>query len=209
MCMTRFGVNGSFPVVFEQVAFHDRFNSLPLAVQQKIEEVYGVYKTDVAPVLLRNIDLIKAVFEDEVFTPSDNVAFTMGMLFILQCRDNASIDEILMRANTDVAYQYVLTCTSNNKKPVLSRSYYCLFLRCMAKYDEKHNSCLMEKIFASFTDAAASEMGINIHQDLGDVLRTRIDSMLIDTPAEHLTGCTVFFRLAEYLLNSMNILNCS
>ena len=194
MCMTRFGVNGSFPVVFEQVAFHDRFNSLPLAVQQKIEEVYGVYKTDVAPVLLRNIDLIKAVFEDEVFTPSDNVAFTMGMLFILQCRDNASIDEILMRANTDVAYQYVLTCTSNNKKPVLSRSYYCLFLRCMARYDEKHNSCLMEKIFASFTDAAASEMGINIHQDLGDVLRTRIDSMLIDTPAEHLTRPGIVYR---------------
>ena len=192
MCMTL--LNGSYPVICEQIAFHDRFNSLPPAVQVRIEELYSVYKTDVAPILLRNLDLIKGVFEGEVFEPSDSVAFTMGMIFILQCRDNASIDEVLMRVNTDVAYQYVLTCTSNNKKPVLSRSYYCLFLHCLARYDKKHGFCLMEKIFTDFTDAAASEMGINLHQDLGDVLRTRIDSMLIDTPAEHLTRAGIIYR---------------
>lgn len=198
MCMTQYGVNGNFkacvPVIFEQIAFHDRFNSLPMAVQGQIEELYSVYKTDVAPVLLRNLSLIKGLFEDDVFTPSDQVAFTMGMLFILQCRDNSTIDDVIMRANTDIAYQYVLTCTSNNKKPVISRAYYCQFLSRMVIYDKKHESCLMEKMFTEFTDAAASEMGINLHHNLGDVLRTRIDSMMIDTPAEHLTRAGIIYR---------------
>lgn len=192
MCMTRF--QGSYPVVCEQITFHDRFNSLPPKVQKQIEALYSVYKTDVAPILRKNLDLIKSVFEGEVFRPTDTYAFTMGMLFILQCRDNASIDEVLMRANTDVAYQYVLVCTSNNKRPVISRSYYCLFLKCLARYDKEHGFCLMEKIFTDFTDAAASEMGINLHHNLGDDLRTRIDSMMIDTPAEHLTRAGIIYR---------------
>ena len=192
MCMTRF--QGSYPVICEQIAFHDRFNSLPPTIQKKIEELYSVYRTDVAPILLKNLDLIKSVFEGEVFKPSDAHAFRMGMLFILQCRDNASTDEVLMRANTDVAYQYVLVSSSNNTRPVISRAYYCLFLHCLARYDKKHDFCLMEKIFTDFTDAAASEMGINLHQDLGDILRTRIDSMLIDTPAEHLTRAGIIYR---------------
>ncbi len=182
------------PIMFEQIAFHDRFNSLAPSVQHMIERDYSVYRNDLASVLLSNLEKIKDLFEEETFRPKDATAFTMGMLFILQCRDNSSIDEVLMRANTDVAYQYVLLRTSNNKKPVLTRSYYTLFLKKMAEYNAKHDTCLMETIFTDFTDSAASEMCINLHQDLGDVLQTRIDSMMIDTPAEHLTRAGIIYR---------------
>ncbi len=106
-----------------------------------------------------------------------------------------------MRANTDVAYQYVLSSTSNIKKPIISRAYYCQFLQNMGRYDAKHSTSLMETIFSKFTDAAASEMGINLHHDLGDEVKTRIDSMMIDTPAEHLTRAGIIYRTVSMCLD--------
>ena len=200
------------PMMLEQVSFFDRFNSLPEAVQSQIEDTYGVYRNDLMPVLIKNIDKLKAVFEGEgkeerFFHPSDNALISMGMMFILQVRDHASIDEILMRMNTDVAYQYVLFSTSNSVKPLISRSYYTLFRKKLAEYDARHDSCLMATIFSDFTDVAASEMGINLHQDLGDELRTRIDSMLIDTPAEHLTRAGIIYRTNAMCLDLVASLN--
>ncbi len=193
-------ING-IPVVCEQLTFQDRFNSLPPLVQKQIEDKYSVYANDLSKILARNLDKIKAVFKDKAFQPSDSTAFTMGMLFILQCRDNSSIDELLMRANTDIAYQYVLSCTSNSGKPVISRAYYCQFLQNMGRYDEEHSKSLMETIFNEFTDVAASEMGINLHQNLSDEVMTRIDSMMIDTPAEHLTRAGIIYRTVAMCLD--------
>ncbi len=44
------------PILFEQIAFHDRLNSLAPSVSKMVERDDGVYRNDPASVLLSNLE---------------------------------------------------------------------------------------------------------------------------------------------------------
>ena len=184
-----------------QFDFGDRFFNLDERSKSLLEQSkYEVFRKMIYP----NIDVESYM---PLFTEEGCSASTVRdlvTLIILQAEENLTVDQLILRTYTDVAFQYVLGTTGSNVKQPVSRSNYFKFLERIEQYEDETGVNLIQHTVQHITNVIGSEMGFNLHQSVdGFFNKVRMDSMLITSYSQHLTRAGIVYRCNCEALNVM------
>lgn len=165
-----------------QMNMGDRFLNLSERGQNAIRNsVFGHFGDNVFPRI--NTEDYLVLYSKEGRGP----AYLQGLIAVAYFvkSSDITVDELLMRIETDIAYQYALHTTSAEKQPFSRRNLF-YFLAKLDAYESETGINLIKKTFDSITETFAKEMGLD-KPDATGKLKRRMDSMMIETSAARLS----------------------
>ena len=157
---------------------------------------------------IRNSDL--GHFGDEIFPLIDEKMFAVlysdsgrgpyylqGVVaaYLIMKRLDLSVDDLLLRIDSDIAVQYALHTTSMEKQPFSRRNMF-YFIAKLEAYEAKTGINLIEECFKKITGKLAQDMGLDRPGDTGRIKR-RMDSMMIDTYAAKLSRPGIVYMVNQ------------
>ena len=175
-----------------QMNFSDRFLNLSKRGQDAV----------------RNSDL--GHFGDEIFPKIDPKVFEVlysdngrgpyylqGMVaaYMIMKGQDLSVDEMLLRIDSDIAIQYALHTTSMEHQPFSRRNMF-YFIAKLETYEKETGINLIEKCFHDVTGQLAHDMGLDRPGETGRIKR-RMDSMMIGTYAAKLSRPGIVYMVNQ------------
>ena len=98
---------------------------------------------------------------------------------------NITVDEFILRVESDIAIQYALHTTGFRKQPFSRRNFF-YFIAKLEAYEAETGISLIEKCFECTSSSMARDMGLTRPGGYGRI-KKRSDSMMVRTHAAHLT----------------------
>ena len=167
----------------------DRFDTISLRGQKSILMEYGVYHDIVMPFL--DVDNYSVLYTEEGRSPS-NLRYLIMAVFLRE-KLHCSQEELIMSLDCNIGCQYAMGTTKREKQPVSERNLQYFYER-LRNYAEATGTNLIENTAMSISHEMARLMGFNIDKYAdGDVLLTRMDSMMIAGSAARLNRTGILY----------------
>ena len=115
--------------------------------------------------------------------------------YLVMKRLDLSVDEMLLRIDTDIAVQYALHTTSMEKQPFSRRNMF-YFIAKLEAHEAKTGVNLIEECFKGVTKKLAHDMGLDRPGNTGRIKR-RMDSMMIGTYAAKLSRPGIVYMVNQ------------
>ena len=115
--------------------------------------------------------------------------------YLIMKKLDLSVDDLLLRIDTDIAVQYALHTTSMEKQPFSRRNMFYFIARLEA-YEAEKGINLIKECFKKITGELAHDMGLDRPGDTGRIKR-RMDSMMIDTYAAKLSRPGIIYMVNQ------------
>lgn len=173
----------------------DRFLNLSPRGQKVIREsALGHFGDEIFPLI--NPDDFLVLYSEAGRGPS----YLQGIVgaYLIQKMEHLTVDQLLMRIDTDVAVQYALHTTSLERQPFSRRNLFYFMARLDA-YEEETGINLIEQCFKNITVSLQKEMGLNRPGNSGRV-KKRMDSMMIASSAGRLTRAGILYAVNQEAL---------
>ena len=139
-----------------QSSFFDLFDNLNEKTRKSIiNSKFGVFRSVVYP----NIDVesYKVLYSDSGRSPT--TVRDMVMAMILQGEENLTVDALIMRLDTDIAFRYVLGTTGSCVDSTISRSNFFAFVARVVDYESKTGINLVKETVKKLSLQVGREMG--------------------------------------------------
>lgn len=175
-----------------QMNFSDRFLNLSPRGQAAIRSSdLGHFGDEIFPLIDEN--LFAVLYSDTGRGPY-YLRGVVAAYFIMK-RLDLSVDDLLLRIDTDIAVQYALHTTSMEKQPFSRRNMF-YFIAKLEAYETKTGINLIEECFRKITGELAHDMGLDRPGNTGRIKR-RMDSMMIGTYAAKLSRPGIVYMVNQ------------
>ena len=179
-------------VVDVQMNLGDRFLNLSERGKKAIlNSRLGYFGDEIFPRI--DPDIFMVLYSDTGRRPEDLKRLIAAALIMRM--ENLTADELALRVDTDVAVQYALNSTSMERQPFSRRNLF-YFLEKVDAYEQKKGINLIEQLFQSICASLAKDMGLDSVRNDGRV-KKRMDSMMIDSGAAHLTRTGIVYLVNQ------------
>lgn len=179
-------------VPYIQLNLGDRFLNLSKRGQDAVRNSrLGHFGDEIFPLI--NPDDFMVLYSDKGRGPADIQRLVAAFLILRM--ENITVDELMLRIDSDIAIQYALNTTSNEKQPVSRRNLF-YFMAKLDAYEQETGINLIEECFKKITSSFAKEMGLDKPGNSGRI-KKRMDSLMIDTNAAHLTRPGIIYQVNQ------------
>jgi hypothetical protein len=184
---------------YTQGSIFDRFDSLSEKARKWIlNSKYATFHTDIYPNI--DVDSYQVLYTDKGRSPT--TVRDMVMALILQSEENLTVDSLIFRMNTDIAFQYVFGLTGYQMECPISRSNYFAFLARLDQYEEETGINLIKQTVKRLSVRIGKELGYDLEKALDGVrIKARMDSMLIESFSKRFPRAGIIYRCNYGALN--------
>lgn len=175
-----------------QLNLGDRFLNLSERGQKAIiNSRLGHFGDEIFPLI--NADSFMVLYSEQGRGPY-YLQGLVGAYLIMQMQ-HLTVDELLLRIDSDVALQYALHTTSMESQPFSRRNLF-YFIAKLDAYEKKTGISLIKNCFKDVTSSLARKMGLDKPGSSGRI-KKRMDSMMIDSPAARLSRPGIIYTVNQ------------
>lgn len=177
-------------VPYFQINLNDRFLALSKRGQDAIRKSrLGHFGDEIFPRI--NPDDFMVLYSENGRGPS----FLQGYVgaYLIMCMLDLTVDELLLRIDSDIAIQYALQTTSLPEQPFSRRNVF-YFIAKLEAYKKESGVDLIEECFKKITSELKYDMGLDKPGSSGRI-KVRMDSMMIKTHAAKLTRPGIIYAV--------------
>lgn len=179
-------------VPYIQLNLGDRFLNLSKRGQDAIRKSrLGHFGDEIFPLI--DPDDFMVLYSDIGRGPADLQRLVAA--FLIMRMENITVDELMLRIDSDIAIQYALNTTSSDKQPVSRRNLF-YFMAKLDTYEQETGINLIEECFKKITGSLVKDMGLDGLGTSGRV-KKRMDSMMIHMGAAHLTRLGIIYQVNQ------------